>query len=100
MSRGDADWQRTYAEAIAAGYDDDLAKLIADECDRGDAKASGSILKLCAMYGARDLALDMVRHSVPFAAAARLLENAVGSATTIGPGASMRLRSALNMGAR
>lgn len=85
---------RVYREAKAAGYDADIARLIADSCKDGN-DANARLAQIAALYDAKHLTADFLRHQVPFAEAWKVLEDAARGARYINAAGTFRARSAI-----
>jgi hypothetical protein len=86
--------ERVYREARAAGYDDRLARLIADSCrdpDDSNARMAG----IAALYGAAHLTEDFLRQKVPFTEAFAILEKSARGAVHLDAAGTFRVRSML-----
>ena len=89
-------WKKIYQEARAAGYDPDIARLIADNCKDGDT-ANARLAGIAALYGAPHLTEDFLRHRVPFAEAFAILEKAAKGARHLDAAGMFSVRNALHM---
>lgn len=90
-------WQRVYQEARAAGYDPEIARLIADNCEDGDDgdDANARLAGMAALYGVPHLTADFLRQKVPFPEAFAILEKAAHGARHLDAAGMFRVRQAI-----
>ncbi len=91
---GESFRERVFREAREAGYDDRLARLIADSCRDGD-DANARLAGIAALYGAPHLTEDFLRLKVPFSEGFAILEKAAHGARHLDAAGMFRVRNAL-----
>lgn len=87
--------REVYGESVKVGYSAEVAHLIADACVTSAAEASEALVDLAELYGAKDLAAELIQQRVSVIEAREIFKEAARGERRLDISGTFRVRNAL-----